>query len=754
MPFIKLEDFSGIVPRTGPTQLQANQAQIANNLRATSQELRSWKKEVFEYKPINAAVRSIYKLYDVTTGEYEWLEWTTDVDVVSGPIGDITESRIYYTGDGIPKKSNWALATTNGLGSAPYPNSWYYIGVKAPADAPTLAATQSVTNLVLVDGGSGYTSAPTVSFSSGAALATAEISAEVTQITITNGGTGYTTAPAVTITGGGGAGAIATASIVDGVVTAVEVIQKGSGYTEAPTVTFSGGGASGTAVATATISGKVARLNLQSGGSGYSVPPTVSFTGGGGADAIAVANFEPVETRAYVYTNVSTFGDVQEESAPSPATTVDVSSTGGSVVISGFTAIPSTGYNITSRRIYRTITGSESVVYSFVTELPIATTSYTDTLSVTALGETLTSLYYEEPPEDLVGLVSMPNGILAGFRGNEVWFSEPYLPHAWPSTYMMTVGDEIVGLGVYDTSLVVLTKKNPYVITGNSPGAMSQAKLPMMQPCVSKRSIASDQYGVLYASPNGLVSIGAGTQDVVTVPLYTREEWQTLAPGNMVGKIYNNMYIGFCTVNGVNSAIVIARGDVPPLFVLAYDANALFIDHGTGSIYAVSNLDNNIYQLDADPLNNTFYEWKSKKFTMPNPMNYAAIKVQADFDYISDGTAYNALLASIIAANQATYAANSGNVRGALNWQTLNTPLVNGSLLTPLPSEATSRVINVLVYADETLLFSSGVTSPEPMRIPVGTKAYVYEITVSGNSPVRGVQMSTSINELRTLTNG
>lgn len=63
----------------------------------------------------------------------------------------------------------------------------------------------------------------------------------VDAIVISDGGTGYATAPAVSFTGGGGGvGLTATATILDGVVTGVTVDNPGSGYTEAPLVVFTG----------------------------------------------------------------------------------------------------------------------------------------------------------------------------------------------------------------------------------------------------------------------------------------------------------------------------------------------------------------------------------------------------------------------------------------------------------------------------------------------------------------------------------
>ena len=73
----------------------------------------------------------------------------------------------------------------------------------------------------------------------------------ITAITVSAQGTTYTSAPTVTLTGGGGSGAVAVATVSGGKVTAVTVTNPGTGYTSAPTVAFTGGGGTG---ATATAS--------------------------------------------------------------------------------------------------------------------------------------------------------------------------------------------------------------------------------------------------------------------------------------------------------------------------------------------------------------------------------------------------------------------------------------------------------------------------------------------------------------------
>jgi len=71
----------------------------------------------------------------------------------------------------------------------------------------------------------------------------------VKEIRVTNGGSGYTTVPTVTITGGGGSGAMATATVSSGRVTNIYVAMPGDGYTSSPVVTITGNGSNAVAVA-------------------------------------------------------------------------------------------------------------------------------------------------------------------------------------------------------------------------------------------------------------------------------------------------------------------------------------------------------------------------------------------------------------------------------------------------------------------------------------------------------------------------
>ena len=96
----------------------------------------------------------------------------------------------------------------------------------------------------------------------------------LTSITITDGGSGYSSAPTVVITGGGGTGATATATLSDGVVSSVTVTNEGSGYTSVPTVTFTGAFSGSLATGIANTNG------LPSGLSAASAYNTTSYLTG------------------------------------------------------------------------------------------------------------------------------------------------------------------------------------------------------------------------------------------------------------------------------------------------------------------------------------------------------------------------------------------------------------------------------------------------------------------------------------------
>lgn len=328
----------------------------------------------------------------------------------------------------------------------------------------------------------------------------------------------------------------------------------------------------------------------------------------------------PVETRSYIYTYVSSWG---EEGPPSPATTVQVTE-GGSVDLSAMQTGPAGAYNIATKRIYRSQnTSAGAGIYRLVNEVPVANTTYTDNVADASLAEALATLYYDPPPASMKGLVTMPNGILAAFDGYDVLFSEPFVPYAWPVKYKLAADSEIVGLGVFGASLVVCTKGKPYLISGVHPDSMSMEGVDFDQACISKRSIVSTGDGVIYASPDGLVYVGSGGAKILTLQLFSKTEWAALNPASITGRWYDGKYIalfdggGGFILNSQEEASFTTFDDV---------VTASYVDKSTDALYVC--IGGVIKKFDAGIAKS--YTWRSKKFQFFGATSPARCRVDAD----------------------------------------------------------------------------------------------------------------------------
>ena len=138
----------------------------------------------------------------------------------------------------------WKVTTTPSIiNEAPTNVAHYIITIHNPL-------VSSATNVAVIDRlSAGFTYQPGSTIVNGVSSSDPS-GLFVDGISITNGGSGYTTAPTITISGGGGSGAAAKAVLTGGVVTNIVITNPGYGYSSTPSITFS----SGAAAATATMS--------------------------------------------------------------------------------------------------------------------------------------------------------------------------------------------------------------------------------------------------------------------------------------------------------------------------------------------------------------------------------------------------------------------------------------------------------------------------------------------------------------------
>ena len=259
-----------------------------------------------------------------------------------------------------------------------------------------------------------------------------------------------------------------------------------------------------------------------------------------------------IETRGYLITYLT---DRDEESAPSlPSVLVELDQT-DSVLITA--AAAPTGRNIIGWKLYRSSTTNTGASFQLVDGtgatgallasgvfrcFDIGTLTFTDDKAQEELQEPCATLAWAEPVAAMKGLVGLPNGIMAGFFGKTLCFSEPYEPFAWPIEYQLSLEFNIVGIAVFGQTAVVLTEGNPYYVSGADSSSMSAQKLESPQSCVSKRTIKPVDGGVMFASPDGLCLASPSGVAVVSQAAYSRADWQALISAGSFGAFHDGVY--------------------------------------------------------------------------------------------------------------------------------------------------------------------------------------------------------------------
>lgn len=393
------------------------------------------------------------------------------------------------------------------------------------------------------------------------------------------------------------------------------------------------------------------------------------------------------EYRTYVFTYVTAYG---EEGPPSAASTVTSINPANSVTVS-MSGAPAGNYNITTKRIYRSSTVGSSAKFQFVAEVAVGQNSYVDVVTQANLGEVLPSELWTAPPVGLSGLRLMANGVAVGFKGKTIYLSEPNLPHAWPHEY--TVDEEIVAIGTFGQSVVVLTKSFPYLFSGVDPGAMTPVKLKEPLSCSSKRSVVETASGLIYASPQGLVSIGQGGLDVITKGLMSKSQWNDYAPATMQCYLYNGRVLAFYLANGVRGVLQFDLSGQGAAFTTsnintATAVNAGFYDPKTDILYLAQG--GNIVRFDQGSA--LTFKWRSKVFRLAKQENLGVAQVRAD-----------------------------------------------------------AYPVTLRVYRDGVLAHTQTVNSGNQFRLPAGFRALEWEFEVEGSSQVTEIFAASSSAELQNV---
>ncbi len=328
--------------------------------------------------------------------------WTPPANGYWGVLGRYTQLQQYY-----PITTTWI--PISGVKKAVF--------FSADGVNQRLANTSGcVTGAYLTNAGSGYTSAPTVTTTTGATLLALVGGAVNTSVAVTYGGSNYTFAPDVFFSAPPSPGVPATGycTISGGVVTSVTVTNQGAGYTFPPTVSFfndprDSTGANAAATATLTGAGTVTAVLVTNHGNPTTSVPTLTFSGGGGSSAAATAimNFAitafGITTAGAGYTAAAGFVTVSATPTPvalgtasaytNPATQADIVTMRPAIVAttaSGSGALSTTNQTVIDGGSYESIPAVGSIN---VLSNGIITTAAVFTVSVGGLNDNENYIY-------------------------------------------------------------------------------------------------------------------------------------------------------------------------------------------------------------------------------------------------------------------------------------------------------------------------------------------------------------------------
>jgi hypothetical protein len=786
MPAVKIQKFLGTAPKVSPPLLPDAAAQEASEVNLSSGALVPRRAAVSVGNSGRAAtVCTIYPMVDPDDGSLKWLSWLPDVDVVVATSINDEEQRIYYTGDGVPKVTNYELAVA--AGGPPYPYDSYDLGLPLPTTVPSASAAsyaQKTISTYARDSGQIATIVTSTAhgLKSGAVGTISgfnDVSPDTTPFNSTN--------VVLTVVNSTTLSYFNTGSVVTTIGTDTDgkldlaggTIERSYLYTwmtpwgeesvpsepsdpifikEGQVVTVSGLPNTPPAGDNFIRGIRLYRLVTSVAGSAYLRLRTIWFPVST-ASASRTSNVVTVTMAGHHNLLVGDrFKITGVAFGGSPDTSFDITDGTVLAVTDHYTFTytkagsdkATTATTAGSLQCDVSEPGASSGVY-------YSSTTFTDDFDVLGLLYLLESEEYDAPDEGMIGLVAAHNNILAGFVGNELCLSEPNKPWAWPISSRIVLPHQIVGLAPANgNSILVLTDGNPYIVVGSTPQAMQPTRLPVPYPCVSKRSIVDMGYGITWASHGGLVLYGGGGVDIVTKMMHDWDTWETIDHDSLLGSFYNGAYLG---CDGTQS-FLFERGDQDSpgsLTTTATIFDSMHYSTSEGFLYFTDGAVGDIYEYNRSDQPSLSFTWKSKEIVTPAYLNIGAARVVGDYGVTAAEQAITDAYNAAVAANNAYILGlmgQLGTINGPVDYTDTNTSshvdvhaeantmMFNGSAVSlQIPIETAGSEVTFTLWADSNLVFSDTITSSAIFRLPNGYRSDTFEVQVSGQVRIEAIHL-------------
>jgi len=492
------------------------------------------------------------------------------------------------------------------------------------------------------------------------------------------------------------------------------------------------------------------------------------YPGAPSPSALAADNYDTdTDYRAYFWTYVSRYG---EEGPPSALTELYDYKLLESVDLNGFDApIAADDHldtvvdgNAPAIRIYRTTTAADGIAaFLLVEEVAVDNTGpdstawvdyeYVDTVADEDLGSICTSIFYDRAPDDLENLRGMPGGFFVASKGNTLYFSEPFAPWAWPEDYQVPIDQEIVGLGVYGSTVVVATDGHIYTFSGPHPTSLHKTKLDF-QPCLSQRAVIETNAGVMFPSLSGFQHVAGGQVTNVTAPMVKPEDWANYELETMHAVWYNDAYYGFFQTEDNEGFIIIDILNGAITTGVDYHwagyvgiSGGIFYTIFPSNILAPTTL--YISKWDASTTEYKNFLFRSRQFILEKPQNFKVAQVILDTQFLANLLADIADNDTLVDLNTDLW--DDDDMLGApLNGSMVNSYAVSGDTLHDLAQLGIQTYVNFRLYVDGVLMWTKQVSDSTMFKLPRGFKNKKWEWSVEGMIPVKRVTIATSTEEI------
>ncbi len=790
MGSVKLTRFLGESPKISSELLPDGAAQNAFNAKLYSGDLIPYRTpKLVENVGRTGTIQTLYKLTNPTNNNNVFLTYLNDVDIATASAPwtttsntEDTEQRFYYTGDGTPKVSNYDLATN---GSAPYPvtNGYYDLGLPLPITTPnTVAVSFSVVSATHYERDSGNTAtfygSGTHNLRSGNIVTIRDFgtsdeakgfNATNVEITVINAtdfqyfSPGDQTSKTANTTGRADmAGNTQIRTYVYTWVTpwdeeSIPSLASSEVYIkEGQTVTVSNlPQAKPSAPAQNFVRGiRLYRTVVSTAATEYFLLSTLWFP----TATTKVKRVGSVVTLTLEYPH----NFIVDDRFKLSGMTTDSGSMNGEFSVASIIDKYSFTFTDSGNAISETADTNGTVFHDVAESLDDtvrywgdSSYNFTDDFLISGLSTILPSIDFDPPPTGMKGIRASHNNILIGFFDNQLCFSFPDKPHAWPERFRLTFDSDIVAVEAIQGFILVLTEEYPYQVSGNDPATMVSARIDTLYPCLSKKSVVNMGYGVLWATHGGLASYAPSAGiSLVTQLIHDWDTWNTtLDPATLIGHYYNGKYFG----SHSSQSFIFERDDkVGGLLVsINYTFSAACTDYKTGVMYYIGDDQGNLYEWDNKTQVLSPLEWKSKTIVTKDYMNLGAARVIADFATSTEEAE------NVIAYNNTLPAFNNGIWAKSIQLGTLNGPTdytdagtavnnigtlnaypINADGQTKFPLESTgNQPVTFKLFVDKQLIFQGTVSSDEVFRLPSGYRSDTFEIGVSGSSRIRAIHI-------------